>query len=55
MWSGHGGFGGELVERFNVLKRFVIAETGEIDDSAMERVLLATGAGSLSCPKAKGN
>ena len=55
VWLGHGGFGGGLVERFNVLKIFVVAETGEIDDSTVERVLLATGAGSLLCPKAEGN
>jgi hypothetical protein len=40
---------------FNVFKRFVVAKTGEIDDSAVERVSLATGAGSLLCPKAEGN
>jgi hypothetical protein len=40
---------------FNVLKRFAVAETGEIDDSAVERVSLATRAGSLLCPKVEGN
>jgi hypothetical protein len=52
---GHGGFGGGLFERFNVLKRLVVAEIGEIDDSAVETVALATGARFRSCPKAEWN
>ncbi len=33
-----------LFERFNVLKRFVVAEIGEIEDNAVERVALPTRA-----------
>ncbi len=52
---GHGGLGGGLLERFNVLKRFVVAEIGEIDDSAVERAALATGARFRLCPMAEWN
>jgi hypothetical protein len=41
---GHGGFKGGLFKRFNVLKRFVAAEIGEIEDNAVERVALPTRA-----------
>jgi hypothetical protein len=33
-----------LFERFNVLKRFVVAQIGEIEDNAVERVALPTRA-----------
>ncbi len=42
-WSGIEVFGWGLCERFNVLKRFVIAETEEIEENAVKRVALATG------------
>ncbi len=42
-----------LFKRFNVLKRFVVAEIGEIEDNAVERVALPTRAWPHLCPKAK--
>ena len=38
------GFWRGLFKRFNVLKRFVVAEIGEIEDNAVERVALPTRA-----------
>ncbi len=42
-----------LFERFNFLKRFAVAEIGEIEDNAVERVALPTRAWPNLCPKAK--
>ncbi len=42
-----------LFERFNVLKRFVVAEIGEIEDIVAERFALTTRAWPHLCPKAK--
>jgi hypothetical protein len=44
-------FGWRLCERFNVLKRFVVTETEEIEENAVERVVLATGVCSHACPR----
>jgi hypothetical protein len=45
-------FGWGLCERFNVLKRLVVAETEEIEENLVKRVGLATGVCSHACPKA---
>ncbi len=51
-WLGIKVFGWGLCERFNGLKRFVVAETEEIEENAVKRVVLATGACYHACPKA---
>jgi hypothetical protein len=55
--GGHAGwastfFGWGLCERFNVLKRLAVAETEEIEENVVKRVVLATGVCSHTCPKA---
>ncbi len=42
-WSGIKVFGWGVCERFNVLKRLVVAETEEIEENAVKSVALATG------------
>ena len=51
-WSGIKVFGWGVCERFNVLKRLVVAETEEIEENAVKRVALATGVCSHACPNA---
>jgi hypothetical protein len=51
-WLGIEVFGWGLCDRFNVLKRLVVAETEEIEENAVKRVALATGVCSHACPKA---
>ncbi len=55
MWSSIKVLDGGLFERFDVLKRLVVAEIDLIEDNAVDRVALPTRVWLHLCPMTKWN